>query len=445
MMGRKSKQLSMVMIDMEELMPQDHLLRKIKRMIDFDFIYEEAADYYSPMGRPSIDPVCLIKMLLVGYLYGIRSERRLEEEITLNMAYRWFCGFDLMDRIPDHSTFSQNRRRRFNDSLIFRKIFNRIVSKCMEAGIVSGEAAVSDGSFIPANVSWGSRVEIQRAIEKSTVDYLEALEEELRNTKGYTEPIPTIIERKELKSSTDADCGYVHHDTKKGLGYLAEMTVDTANGIITGVDCYPANRRESDIILKHIERQTRENNLNIQTLGLDAGYDVGAVHRGLEIMGITGYASLRYAHNNPMKEGFAYQPESDEFICRKGKALSFSKLIFKKGTGYYRLYHIKAGSCRGCEKREECKAASGSIRISASPYYPAYYANRMRHKTTAYVRLKRLRGIWSEGTFAALKNFHNLKRHRKRGIHRAAEECILAATALNLKRFIKAVGALEHR
>jgi len=99
---------------------KDHLLRKIKAKIDFDFIYEEAKTYYSPIGRPSIDPVYLIKMLLVGYLYGVRSERRLEEEITLNMAYRWFCGFDLMDNIPDHSTFSQNRRRRFNDSSIFR-------------------------------------------------------------------------------------------------------------------------------------------------------------------------------------------------------------------------------------------------------------------------------------------------------------------------------------
>jgi transposase len=97
----------MVILDMEDLIPQDHLLRKIKEKIDFDFIYEEAESYYSKIGRPSIDPVCLMKMLLVGFLYGVKSERRLEEEITLNIAYRWFCGFDLMDTIPDHSTFSQ--------------------------------------------------------------------------------------------------------------------------------------------------------------------------------------------------------------------------------------------------------------------------------------------------------------------------------------------------
>ena len=441
MMGRKSKQPCMVIIDMEGLIPLDHLLRKIKAKIDFGFIYEQAKDYYSPIGRPSIDPVCLMKMVLVGYLYGIRSERRLEEEITLNMAYRWFCDFDLMDRIPDHSTFSQNRRRRFKDSEIFRQIFNRIVVECIETGLVTGETAVSDGSFIPANVSWASRVEISRVVEKSTVDYLEVLDEELRTTEGYVQASPVLVEKKELRSSTDSDCGYIHQDRKKGLGYLAEMTVDTANGIITGVDCYPANRRESDIVLKHIERQNKENGHKIKRVGLDAGYDVGAVHRGLEIMGITGYTSLRYEHNNPMKEGFTYEPEEDAFKCREGKTLSFSKLIYKKGTGYYRLYKVKASSCSGCGKRGECQSADKSVRINASPYYPAYYANRVRHETATYVQVKRLRSIWSEGTFSALKNFHNLKRHKKRGIHRATEECLLSATALNLKRFIKAVGA----
>ena len=440
MMGRKSKQLCMIMLDMEDLILQDHLLRKIKTAIDFDFIYEETESYYSKIGRPSIDPVCLMKMLLVGYLYGIRSERRLEEEITLNIAYRWFCDFDLMDAIPDHSTFSQNRRRRFTDSTIFREIFNRIVKACIETGLVSGETAVSDGTFIPANVSWESRIEVTRLVEKSTVDYLDALDEELKSLKGYVEAAPIVIEKKELKSTTDPECGYIHQDIKKGLGYLAEMTVDTENGIITGVDCYPANRRESDIILKHIEKQVKDNGLDIQKLVLDAGYDVGAVHRGLEIMGITGYTSLRYTHNNPMKEGFVYQPDMDAFKCREGKCLVFSKLIHKKRIGYYRLYNIKAGLCRNCRYWNECRATSGSFRINASPHYPAYYANRVRHDTPTYIQVKRLRGIWSEGTFAALKNNHNLKRHRKRGLHRATEECLLSATALNLKRFIKAVA-----
>lgn len=110
-MGKQSGQIQMVILDIDSMIPEDHLLRRIKNCVNFDFIYEKAAPYYSPVGRKSIDPVVLIKMLLIGYLYGIKSERRLEEEVSLNLAYRWFCGIDLMHRVPDHSTFSQNRRR----------------------------------------------------------------------------------------------------------------------------------------------------------------------------------------------------------------------------------------------------------------------------------------------------------------------------------------------
>jgi hypothetical protein len=141
-----------------------------------------------------------------------------------------------------------------------------------------------------------------------------------------------------------------------------------------------------------------------------------------------------------MKEGFNYQPEEDIFRCTEGKKLLFSRLIFKKGTGFYRLYSIQPGVCRGCTRWDRCRTTKGSIRISASPFYPAYHANRVRHETSTYKQVKRLRGIWSEGTFGALKNWHNLKCHRKRGIHRATEECLLSATALNLKRMVKAVG-----
>lgn len=438
MMGRKDGQLRMIMMDIEELVPENHLLRKIEKNINFNFIYQKAEPYYSSKGRPSIDPVCMIKMLLVGYLFGIRSERRLEEEITLNLAYRWFCGFDLMDKIPDHSTFSQNRKRRFQDSQIFRDIFNEIVIQCIEKGIVTGENVVSDGSFIPANVSWESRTEVKTIIEQSTVKYLDVLDEELSQLPGYSQPVPTKKEKTELKSKTDKDCGYIHHERKKGLGYLTEMTVDTKHGIITGVDCYSANRRESDIILEHIQRQMRETGIQIKNIALDAGYDVGAVHRGFELMGITDYCSVREQHNNAMKKGFAYCADTDTFICEQAKQLRFTKITYKKtNQNYYRIYSLPAKECKDCQHIKRCAVDHGAIRINASGFYPAYYANRQRFKTPKYKVMKQLRSIWSEGTFAALKNQHNLKRAKKRGIHRVSEECLLSALALNLKRIVK--------
>ena len=298
MMGKQSGQIQMVILDIDSMIPEDHLLRQIKNCVNFDFIYEKAAPYYSRIGRKSIDPVILIKMLLIGYLYGIKSERRLEEEVSLNLAYRWFCGIDFTQRAPDHSTFSQNRRRRFQDASIFREIFNEIVLKCIRLGIVSGETGVADGSFLPSNVSWDSRYEAVETVNRSTVKYMAELEEELASMPGYRKPENEETQKESLKSRTDPECGYIHQARKRGLGYLTEMTVDTSHGIITGVDCYPANQRESDMILKHLKEQPCE----YQEICLDAGYDIGAVHRGLELLGINGYTAIREYQNNAIKK-----------------------------------------------------------------------------------------------------------------------------------------------
>ena len=229
MMGKQSGQIQMVILDIDSMIPEDHLLRQIKNCVNFDFIHEKAAPYYSRIGRKSIDPVILIKMLLIGYLYGIKSERRLEEEVSLNLAYRWFCGIDFTQRAPDHSTFSQNRRRRFQDASIFREIFNEIVLKCIRLGIVSGETGVADGSFLPSNVSWDSRYEAVETVNRSTVKYMAELEKELASMPGYRKPENEETQKESLKSRTDPECGYIHQARKRGLGYLTEMTVDTSN------------------------------------------------------------------------------------------------------------------------------------------------------------------------------------------------------------------------
>lgn len=293
MMGKSDNQMQLIILDIDSLIPSNHLLRQIKNCVNFDFIYEKAAPYYSHTGRKSIDPVVMIKMLLIGYLYGIKSERRLEEEVSLNLAYRWFCELELTERVPDHSTFSQNRRRRFKDNTLFREMFNNIVIQCIEKGIVSGETVVADGSFLPANVSLKSSIEVVETVQQSSIHYLDELEKEMSEIAGYKPPSTKEVTKRSLKSSTDSDCGYINQKNKKGLGYLTEMTVDTSHGIITGVDCYPANHRESDIILNHIKKQKEALSIDLKSLALDGGYDVGAVHRGLELLGIDGYTAIR--------------------------------------------------------------------------------------------------------------------------------------------------------
>lgn len=318
-------------------------------------------------------------------------------------------------------------------------MFNEIVIQCINKGIVSGETLVADGSFLPANVSSKSSIETIEIIQQSSIHYLDELEKEMSEIPGYHPPLTKEITKRSLKSSTDPDCGYINQKNKKGLGYLTEMTVDTSHGIITGVDCYPANHRESDLILNHIKKQKKTLPLEPKIIALDGGYDVGAVHRGLELLGLDGYTAIRVYQNNALKKGFEYDQETDSFICEYQNALRFQRLIFKKSfMNYYRLYSCPRKQCIGCPKIHSCEIDCGSIRINASGNYPAFHRNKLKYQTPEYYRVMRLRKIRAEGTFAVLKREHNLKRIKKRGIIRAEEECLFAATALNLKRMVKA-------
>ena len=365
MMGRQSRQMAMIFVDIESLIPETHLLRKIERMVSFDFIYDLLAPYYPATGRPSVDPVSMFKMLLIGYLYGIKSERRLVEEVQLNIAYRWFCGFELDDTIPNHSTFSKTRTRKWQQSDLFQKAFYEIVKQCI-------------------------------------------------------------------------DSGYINHGSKRGIGYLMEATVDCKHGILTGVDVYPANEKESLLVLRHLERQI---NLGIpmSRLALDRGYETGAVHRGLELLCITGYIPTIQFSNPPEKYGFSYDPQLDAFICPKGVPLTYHRLNCSKSTGkYLRCYQVEGDVCMHCPKRPSCFDKAGiRRRVLASSCYPAFFRGHQRVGTPEYLAMMRLRKIWAEGSFSVLKREHCISRIRKRGILAATEECLLAAMALNLKRMAK--------
>ena len=367
MMGRQSRQMAMIFVDIESLIPENHLLRKIERMVSFDFIYDLLAPYYPATGRPSVDPVSMFKMLLIRYLYGIKSERRLVEEVQLNIAYRWFCGFELDDTIPNHSTFSKTRTRKWQQSDLFQKAFYEIVKQCI-------------------------------------------------------------------------DSGYINHGSKRGIGYLMEATVDCKHGILTGVDVSSANEKERLLVLRHLERQI---NLGIpmSRLALDRGYETGAVHRGLELLGITGYIPAIQFSNPPEKYGFSYDPQLDAFICPEGVPLTYHRLNCSKSTGkYLRCYQVEGDVCMHCPKRPSCFDKAGiRRRVLASSCYPAFFRGHQRVGTPEYLAMMRLRKIWAEGSFSVLKREHCISRIRKRGILAATEECLLAAMALNLKRMVNTI------
>lgn len=188
--------------------------------------------------------------------------------------------------------------------------------------------------------------------------------------------------------------------------------------------------------LEHLKGQPGK----YQEIGLDGGYDIGAVHRGLEILGINGFTAVKEYQNNALRKGFSYDAAKDHFICRQGKYLEFEKLVYKKGIqNYYRLYSISKKQCEGCPYFSTCATDLGKVRINASAYYPSFHQNNRKVGTKDYQRVMRLSKIWAEGTFAVLKREHGLGRIRKRGFERATEECLLSAMALNLKRLARAV------
>ena len=440
MMGRQSSQTAMVFVDMESLIPETHLLRKIDRVVSFDFIYELLAPYYSATGRPSVDPASMFKMLLVGYLYGIKSERRLVEEDRLNLAYRWFCGFELDDAIPDHSTFSKTRTRKWRESNLFQKVFQVIVKQCIASGLIDGQAMVADGSYIPANVSRGSWVDVEIEVEQSMQSYLDCLDEELSQQPGFKKPPVKIVKKRRTTSRTDPDSGYINHGSKRGIGYLMESTVDCKHGIVTGVDVYSANEKESIQVLRHLERQIQLG-VPMRNIALDRGYETGAVHRGLELLGITGYIPAIQFPNSPEKYSFSYDLERDTFICSKGIPLTYHRLNCNQSTGkYLRCYQTEGNACVHCPNRPTCFDKSGiRRRILASSCYPAFYRGHQRVETPEFTSMMRLRKIWAEGSFSVLKREHCISKIRKRGISAATEECLLAAMALNLKRMVRAI------
>jgi len=181
----------MEFIDLNAFVPTNHILRQINEKIDFSFIYNKMELYYSKLGRKSLHPVLLFKMLLVGYLFNVDSERELEQEVHLNIAYRWFLGLDLTDSVPDHSTFSQNRRRRFKDNTVFQEIFDHIIKLCIEKGLITGEVIVTDSTHIKASAVKGKVEKV--VVDKTPSQYLNTLEQEAKK-------IEKELEEKRLES-----------------------------------------------------------------------------------------------------------------------------------------------------------------------------------------------------------------------------------------------------
>src|SRR5262250_3211328 len=437
MMGHHSRSEALFYyFRLEDQVPEDHLLRLIDKHVSFSFVREQLKDSYSETGRPSIDPELLLRILLIGYLYGITSERKLVEELRMHLAWRWFTGLSLDQEIPHHSTFSKNRHGRFQESKLFEQLFEQIVQQCVEVGLVQGKHLSVDGSFVEANAAKESRIPREQLVEAAhghhTVrQYLQEVEEQ----NSVEEP----VHEQDQVSTTDPDSTYA---TKGGtparLGYYDNYLVDHQSCVIVGVPATAARMSQEtmaaqDMLAGFAHWQGQE----AESVAADATYGNGEFLQWLLDRGITPYMRTRDSalrKNNPGygPDRFTYQPESNTYRCPAGEQLNYVGLNVRNRA---HAYSGSAKGCGACSQKAQC--TTGRYKYLAIPIHEsARQRARELANTPEFSKAQRQRKK-VEALFAQLKNQIGLRRLRLRRMKFVREQFFLAAAAQNIKRLVR--------
>ena len=425
---------------LERHVPASHLLRSIDRFVDLSDLRRDLAPFYSTTGRPSVDPELMIRMLIVGYCFGIRSERRLCDEVHLNLAYRWFCRLGLDGDVPDHSTFSKNRHGRFRDSDLLRRLFETVLARCVEEGLVGGEGFAVDGSLIKADASRQKGVEAaewrppetsRRAVE----EYLAVLDDAAFG--AATPVVPKFI------SPADPAARWTGADG--GLAYFAYETnylIDLDHAIIVDVEATTAIRQaEVSAAKRMIERARDRFDLYPARLAADTGYGSAEmlawlVHeRGIEPH-IPVFDKSARRDGTFARSDFTYDRKGDVYFCPEGKMLTTKGTLVNDGATL--LYRASKFDCEACGLKAKCTPHEPARKVPRSIHEGARNMARDIMKSEEGQASKRQRKK-VEMLFAHLKRILKLDRLRLRGPNGARDEFHLAATAQNLRKMAKLI------
>jgi transposase len=449
MMGRKpggQKPLFYV-FNLDDHVPADHLLRGIDRCLDLGELRRHLAPFYSHTGRPSVDPELMVRMLIVGYSLGIRSERRLCEEVHLNLAYRWFCRLGLEEAVPDHSTFSKNRHGRFRESEAFRQVFESVVERCMKEGLVGGEGFAIDASLVKADAN-RSRSTAREATEdwrdprratRAVREYLAALDVQ-------AEPVtaPASI------SPTDPAARWTAVDGPAFYAYSTNYLVDVQAGIIVDVEATPALRTdEVNSARTMLERVEDRFDLKPTRLIGDMAYGAAPMLGWLvEEKQIAPHIPVldrtQRDDETLSSSDFHWDEQADEYRCPEGRVLRSQWRPFKNLRTHVTkadtiIYRSSQSDCATCPMKVRCCPNTPIRKIARSVHESARDVARDIAKTDGYKQSRRDRKK-VEMLFAHLKRILKLDRLRLRGPNGAHDEFLLAATAQNLRRMARRLG-----
>jgi len=437
MMGRQTGDQSQLfyLFNLERRIPAGHLLRRINPVVTriLGELREKLAPFYSDIGRPSIDPELMIRMLIVGYCYGIRFERKLCEEVELHLAYRWFCRLDLDDGVPDHSTFSVNRHGRFRDSDILRRTFEAVVQACMNAGLVKGEGFAVDASVIEADASryhgkapdeidWSLPERQTRAV----AEFLGGLDDE-----------DPYADRKSPKliSPVDPCSAWTAKANKRvQFGYGLNYLIDIANAVIVDVEATPARTYDEVAATKTMITRTEERlGLKAKRLVADTAYGTGKFLGWLIETGITPHIPV---WDKSMREDgtfsradFTFDNERNLYVCPAGKLLTTTGSV---GADHVVRYLALRRDCQVCPLKPRCCPKTPSRKVTRDLNEEARDHARALMATPEFAKSRDERKK-VEMRFAHLKTHHRFERMRLRGLSGARDEFHLAAIAQNLK------------
>ncbi|HYV72546.1 MAG TPA: IS1182 family transposase [Pseudolabrys sp.] len=437
MMGHQTVDQSQLfyLFNLEEQIPADHLLRRLNPIVTRVLVdlREKLAPFYSDIGRPSIDPELMIRMLVVGYCYGIRFERKLCEEVKLHLGYRWFCRLELDDKVPDHSTFSVNRHGRFRDSDILRQVFEAVVRACMDVGLVKGEGFAVDASVIEADASryhgkapdeidWSAPERQTRAV----AEFLTALDDEGANA-----------DRKPAKviSPVDPCSAWTAKANKRvQFGYGLNYLIDIKYAVIVDVEATPARTYDEVAATKTMIKRTEERlGLKPERLAADTAYGTGKFLDWVISTGITPHIPVwdmsKREEGILSRADFTFDRQRNLYICPQGKFLRTTGTVL---DGRTIIYRASTRDCGPCQLKSKCIPNMSFRKIPRDVHEDARDATRALMGTPAFAKSRNERKK-VEMRFAHLKTHHNFERMRLRGLSGARDEFHLAAIVQNLK------------
>jgi transposase len=444
MMGRLNHEQGRLFYSfcLDEVVPDDHLVREIAAVLDLSWVHAELAPYYSPLGRPSIDPVFMIRMLIVGYVFAIRSERALCRDVRVNLAYRWFCGLSIEDKIPDHSAFSRARNERFRDSDILRRVFERVVEACIAAGLVGGEGFAVDASLIAADANkqrsipgsdW-QKARDPQAASRAVKEYLATLDDAAFG--AATDVTPKFVSPSDPAAQwTGAMRGPAF------FAYADNYLIDVKAGVIMDVAASRAIRQaEVGAAKVMIDRTAARFGLKPGRLAADTAYGSAAtlnwlVNKKKIAPHIPVIDKSRREDGSLSRADFTFDKDRNVYVCPRGKLLHTTGMIH---GGETLLYRARTSDCGPCPLKAQCCPKAPERKIPRSIYENARDVARALANTDAFEQSRRDRKR-VEMLFAHLKRILRLGRLRLRGPRGAQDEFTLAAIAQNLRRLAKLV------